>query len=147
MRSGTSRPIRLAVAVAAAGMLTLTACGSDSGGSESSGGGESSGSGSTDAFCEELGTLAESDADTTPEQDLADIRAVAAVAPDEISDEMTLLVDGFEKLQAFDAAAASEEEQSDFLALAAAFEEASTKIEAFTMENCPDLPADFFSTE
>ncbi len=136
MRLPASRTIRFATCLTAGAALTLAACGSDDGGG-----------GSTDAFCEQITALADSDADTTEEQDLSELQAVADAAPSEISDEMEQLIEGFEKLQAFDAAAASEEETADFIALAADFDEASTKIEAFTLENCPDLPADFFSTE
>jgi hypothetical protein len=137
MRQRTSRPIRLAIVLSAGTALSLAGCGSDSGG----------GGGSTDAFCEEVTALAASDADTTEEQDLAALQAVAASAPGEISDEMNQLVEAFEELQAFDAEAASDDEMADFLALAASIEEVGTAVEAFATENCPDLPAEVFSTE
>ena len=136
MRQRTSRPIRLAIVLSAGTALSLAGCGSDSGGG-----------GSTDAFCEEVTAIAASDADTTEEQDLAALQAIAASAPSEISDEMNQLVEAFEELQAFDAEAASDDEMADFLALAASIEEVGTAVEAFATENCPDLPAEVFSTE
>ena len=60
---------------------------------------------------------------------------------------MNELVDGFEQLQSFDAEAASEEEMGEFLAVAGSLDEASTAVEEFALENCPDLPADLFDTE
>ncbi len=134
MRQRTSRPTRRAIAVAATTTLALAACGSDGGGS-------------TDAFCEEIVALDESDADTTEEQNLAALQALAAAAPGDISDEMNQLVDAFEQVQAFDAESASEDEMTDFLALAGSIDEASTAVEEFAAENCPDLPADFFGDE
>jgi hypothetical protein len=50
-------------------------------------------------------------------------------------------------LQAFDPEASSEEEMGEFLAIVGQLDEPATKVEEFAMENCPDLPADFFSTE
>jgi len=87
-----------------------------------------------------MSAIAESGDDTTEEQDLAALQAVADVAPSEISDEMDQLLDVYEQLQAFDPEASSEEEMGEFLAIVGQLEE-------FAMENCPDLPADFFSTE
>jgi hypothetical protein len=60
---------------------------------------------------------------------------------------MNQLVEAFEQLQAFDPEAASEEEMADFLTLADGLDEASTAVEEFALENCPDLPADLFETE
>jgi hypothetical protein len=110
-------------------------------------GGGGSGGGSTEAFCDEIQTLAESTGETTEEEDLAALQKVADVAPDEIADEMNELLDGFEQLQAFDPEAASEEEMGDFLAIADGLDEASTAIEEFALDNCPDIPADLFETE
>jgi hypothetical protein len=132
-----TRPIRCSIALAAATTLALAACGSDGGG----------GGGSTEAFCEEIGSLADSDVETTEAQDLAALQAVAAAAPSDISDEMNQLVDAFEQVQSFDAETASEDDMTDFLALAGDIDAASTAVEEFASENCPDLPADFFSTE
>jgi hypothetical protein len=136
MRQHALRPVRLAVGLTAAAGLALAACGSDSGGG-----------GSTDAFCEEIQALAESSDDTTEAEDLAALQSVADAAPSEISDAMNELVDGFEQLQSFDAEAASEAEMGEFLAIAGGLDEASTAVEEFALENCPDLPADLFSTE
>jgi hypothetical protein len=136
MRLRASRTTRLATCLAAGAALTLAACGSDDGGG-----------GSTEAFCEEMTALAESGDNTTEEQDLAALRSAAEAAPGEISDEMDELVEGLEQLQSFDADAASEEEMTEFLAIAGSLDEASTTVEQFAKENCPDLPADFFGTE
>jgi hypothetical protein len=143
MHPRLTRPIRLTTGVIAATALSLTACGSDDNG----GGGSGSGGGSTEAFCDEIQTLAESTGETTEEEDLAALQKVADVAPDEIADEMNELLDGFEQLQAFDPEAASEEEMGDFLAIADGLDEASTAIEEFALDNCPDIPADLFETE
>ncbi len=136
MRHHARRPVQLAVGFAAAAGLALAACGSDSGGG-----------GSTDAFCEEIQALAESDGGTTEEEDLAALQSVADAAPSEISDEMDELVDGLEQLQSFDAEAASEDEMAEFLAVAGSLDDASTTVEEFALENCPDIPADVFATE
>jgi len=127
------------IALTATAAFALAACGSDG---DSSGGG-----GSTDAFCEEMGVLAESGTDTTEAEDLAALQAVASAAPSEISDEVNQLVDAFQQLQAFDPESASEDEMADFLELASSIDEAGAAVEDFAKENCPDLPADFFSTE
>ncbi len=137
MRQTATRPIRLATGLLAISAMTIAACGSDDGG----------GGGSTEAFCEEIQTLAESEGETTEAEDLAALQTVADVAPSEIADEMNELVDGFEQLQAFDAEAASEEEMADFLVIAGSLDEASTAIEEFALANCPDIPADLFATE
>ena len=36
---------------------------------------------------------------------------------------------------------------ADFLALADSLDEAGTAIEEYALANCPDIPADLFSTE
>ena len=136
MRRRTPRPVHLAVGLTAAAALALAACGSDSGGG-----------GSTDAFCDEIQALAESNGETTEEEDLAVLQSVADSAPSEISDAMDELVDGLEQLQSFDAEAASEEEMAEFLAVAGSLDEASTQVEEFALENCPGLPADLFAPE
>ena len=142
MRQRTTRPVRLATGLIAAAALTLAACGSD----DDAGGG-ASGGGDTETFCDEIQSLAESTAETTEEEDLAALQAVADAAPDEIADEMNVLVDGLKQLQAFDPEAASEEEMTDFLAVADGLDGASSAVEEFALENCPDLPADLFATE
>jgi hypothetical protein len=136
MRQRARRPIRRAIGLTAGAALVLAACGSDSGGGTS-----------TEAFCENMSAIAESGDDTTEEQDLAALQAVADVAPSEISDDMDQLLDVYEQLQAFDPEASSEEEMGEFLAIVGQLDEPATKVEEFAMENCPDLPADFFSTE
>jgi hypothetical protein len=143
MRQRTTRPIRLATGLIAAAALALTACGSDGDG----GSGGDSGDGSTEAFCDEIQTLAESSDETTEAEDLAALQSVADVAPDEISDEMNELVDGLEQLQGFDPEAATEEEMTDFLAFADDLAASGAAVEEFALENCPDLPADLFATE
>jgi hypothetical protein len=94
-----------------------------------------------------LAESAESDLDTTEEEDLAQIRAIADSAPGEISDAMDTLVDAFEQLQDFDFENATEEQMEEFGELLPAFEEATTAVESYARDNCPDLPDDFFSTE
>jgi len=145
MRQRTTRTIRLATGVIAATALTLAACGSDD---DSAGGGDANGGGgNTETFCQEIQALTQSTEETTEEEDLAALQAVADAAPDEIADEMGVLLDGLEQLQAFDPEAASEEEMADFLAIADGLDGASSAVEDFALENCPDLPADAFGTE
>lgn len=137
MRATTSRPTRFVLCLGAAAALGLAACGSDDGG----------GGGSDEAFCERIQAVAESTDETTEAEDLEALRSVADAAPDEISDEMDQLVDAFEQLQSFDPEAASEEEMTDFLALADGLDEASTTVEEYALANCPDIPEDVFATE
>ena len=134
-RSDTTK---IAFCLAAAATLTLVACGGDDGGG--------GGGGSTDAFCQQLPALADSDVDTTEAKDLAALQQVADAAPSEISDEMDLLVEAFERLRTFNSETASEEELADFLEFTEGLDGASTTVEEFAGENCPDLPPDFFST-
>ena len=141
MRHSTSRPIRLAIALAVGGALALTACGDDD---EGGGGG---GGGSTESFCDELAALEERGEDPTYEQVLESLRSLADVTPDEVSGEMDQLVDAFEQLQSFDAESASDEELARFAAMAEELDEASATIEEFAVANCPGLPDDVFGTE
>jgi hypothetical protein len=136
MRPSRTRTIRLGFTLAVGALLTLTACGDDDG---AGGGG-----GSTEAFCEEITAVAESDDEGSQEANLAAIQAVADAAPSEIADEMNQLVDAFEQLQSFDPQAASEEQMAEFLEIAEGVEETSEAIEEYAIENCPDLPADLF---
>jgi hypothetical protein len=139
MHQRTPRSIRRAAGLIAATALVMAACGSDSDGG--------AGGGDTEAFCEEIQVLAESSDDTSEAESLAALRSVADAAPGEISSEMNQLVAGFEQLLSFDPEAASDEEMTDFLAMADGLDEASTAVEAYALENCPDLPADVFATE
>ena len=132
MRQRASRPIRLAMGLAASGTLALAACGGDSGG------------GSTEAFCDDLLAVNEASDDISDEDGLALLQAAADSAPSEISSEMEGFVEMFEQLLAFDVAAATDEEMAEFTNSAPDFEESTTKIQEFATENCPDLPADFF---
>jgi hypothetical protein len=149
MRQPTSRPLRLAIALAASGALALTACGSDSDSdSDSSSSAESrsgaSSSGSPEAFCVDLLAISEAPDDLDNEAGLALLQAAAASAPSEISDDMNQLTDSFELLLSFDEDA-TDDEMAEFSERAEAIEAASLKIEDYARDNCPDLPADFFS--
>lgn len=132
------RPTRILISLTACASLALAACGSDS---------DSGGGGDVAAFCDELAATADTAADTTPEEDLATLRSIADAAPGEIADSMDSLVDGFAELQAFDLETATEDQMADFQGLLAEFEEATATVEEYARDNCPDLPADFFSTE
>jgi hypothetical protein len=138
MRPRVLRPTRILIGLTACGSLALAACGSD---------GDSGGGDDVEAFCATLAESAESDLDTTEEEDLAQIRAIADSAPGEISDAMDTLVDAFEQLQAIDFENATEEQVAEFEELLPAFEEATATVESYARDNCPDLPEDFFSTE
>ncbi len=132
----TSRRRRPTIALVALGALALTACGSDD-----------SAAGSTEAFCDGINTLADSGDATDEGQDLATFRSIAEVAPEEISDEMDQLVEAFERLQTFDPQTATEDEMAEFLTLAEGLDGASTTVEEFARDNCPDLPTGFFGDE
>jgi hypothetical protein len=140
MRQRTTRPIRRASGLIAAAALAMAACGSDG---DAGGGGD----GGTGTFCEEIQALAESSDNTSEDESLAALQSVADAAPAEISSEMDQLIAGFELLLSFDPEAATEEEMSDFLAMADEIGEASTTVEEYALESCPDLPADVFATE
>ena len=140
-----SNTTRFARCLAAGATLALFACGSDDDSGGGSSGTESTGGGSTESFCEEIPSLADSDAVTTEAEDLATLQQVADAAPSEISDQMDLLVEAFQVLRSFDPEAASEDELADFLEFTEGLDEASENVEEFAFANCPDLPPDFFS--
>ncbi len=135
MHRRTRPPIRLVTGLALGAALTIAGCGDDDGG------------GSTEEFCEQISTLADSGGDTTEEEDFAAIQAIADVAPDEISDDMDQVVDAFEQFQSFDPESASEDEMAEFVELAASIDEAGTRVEEFSIENCPGLPDGVFNTD
>ena len=132
---------RILISLTACGALTLAACGSDSDSGDGGGGGD------VEAFCDELAARADSDVDTTEEEDLAALRSIADSAPGEIADDMDTLVDAFAQAQAFDLESATEDRMAEFEGLIAEFEEATAAVEQYARDKCPDLPADFFSTE
>jgi hypothetical protein len=145
MRSRPARSTRILIALTACGSLALAACGSD--GDGDSGGGSGGGGDDVEAFCAALAESAESDLDTTEEEDLEQLQAIADSAPGEVSDAMDTLVDIFEQLQAIDFETATEDELAEFEELLPTFEEATAEVESYARDNCPDLPDDFFSTE
>ena len=130
-----TNPIRLAAAlVATAALVAATGCGSDDDGS--------SGGGSTEEFCDEFASIAETDAlDTSALQDVAD------AAPDEISGAMDQFVEIATQLEDFDEDNATEDDLAEFFTQLEDLEESSVQIEAFLVENCPDLPPGFVSEE
>jgi hypothetical protein len=140
MRSRAARSSRILVALAACGSLALTACGSD-------GDGDSGGGDDVEAFCAALAESVESDVETTAEEDLEQLQAIADSAPGEVSDAMDTVVDIFEQLQGIDFETATEDELAEFEELLPTFEEATADVEDYARDNCPDLPDDFFSTE
>ena len=129
----TPRSIRIS-AVLAVAALSLAACGDD----------DDASGGDADAFCTTLAELADAP-DGGDEENLALLREVGESAPSEISDEWDALVTGFETLQNLDTA--TEDDIADFEVALAEFDEANVAIEAYALENCPDLPPEFFSTE
>jgi hypothetical protein len=142
MRSRPARSTRILIALTACGSLALAACGSDG-----DSGGDSGGGDDVEAFCAALAESAESDLDTTEEEDLEQLQAIADAAPGEVSDAMDTLVDIFEQLQSIDFETATEDELAEFEELLPTFEEATAEVEDYARDNCPDLPDDFFSTE
>lgn len=131
----TPRSIRLS-AVLAVVAVTISACGDDDG------------SENTDAtqFCAGLADLADTP-DGGDEANVAVLREIGATAPSEISDEWDALVDGFEALQTADLESATEDDLADFEETLADFEAANVAVEAFALENCPELPPQFFATD
>lgn len=132
MRRST-RPIRLAVALAAGSTLILAACGDD----------DSSGGGNIDAFCDELETFAASG----PESDdtfVADFTRLTDTAPSEISDEMNEMLEAFESLDALPDEPESDEQMAEMLELLEVIEGPADAVEEFAEANCPDLPASVF---
>ena len=137
MRRSTTRPIRLAIALATGGALALTACGDD----DSSGGG--GGGSSVDAFCAELETFS---ASTNDDDDtfVADFKKVADAAPSEISGVMNRMLEAFERLDSLPDEPESEEQMAEMTELLESIEEPANAVEEFAVENCPDLPASIF---
>ncbi len=136
MRRPAVRPIRLAIVLATAGALALTACGDDD-----------DGGGRTEAFCEELETFAtdvDDDAENGDESFVADFRAIADVAPSEIADEINQMLEAFQAIDSLPDEPESEEVMNEMLALVASVEEPSAAVEEFALENCPDLPPSIF---
>jgi hypothetical protein len=119
--------------VLAVGALSLAACGDD----------DTSGGDDAEAFCTALADLADAP-DGGDEANLALLREVGETAPSDISDEWDALVEGFETLQNLDAA--TEDDIADFEEVLADFDAANVAVEAYAIENCPDLPPEFFST-
>jgi hypothetical protein len=142
MRSRPARSTRILIALTACGSLALAACGSDGDGDSGSGGGDD-----VEAFCAALAESVESDVETTAEEDLEQLQAIADSAPGEVSDAMDTVVDIFEQLQGIDFETATEDELAEFEELLPTFEEATAEVEDYARDNCPDLPDDFFSTE
>jgi hypothetical protein len=139
MRRSTTRPIRLAIALATGGALALTACGDD----DSSGGGGGGGGGSVDAFCAELESFS---ASTNDDDDtfVADFKKVADAAPSEISAAMNRMLEAFERLDSLPDEPESEEQMAEMMELLEAIEEPANAVEEFAVENCPDLPDSIF---
>jgi hypothetical protein len=125
-------------ALIGAGVLVLAACGSDDGGSSGEGGGRSA-----EAFCAQLADSA-TDSTATDEEVLANLQAAADAAPSEIADEMNTLVDVFGELQEMDLAEATDEGMAAFQDLLPRLEASAAELETWAVENCPDLPEDFF---
>jgi hypothetical protein len=61
---------------------------------------------------------------------------------------MTKFLEVLERLQAFDDPAFEDDiTETELADMDASLDEASLAIEEFAKDNCPDLPADFFSNE
>jgi len=125
--------VRTIVAGALLGSLVLAACGGD----------DDSASGSTEEFCSLVATELPDDA--TDADVLANIEAIAAAAPSEISDEVNEVATAFGTLQAIDLETADEETLAEFEILLARLDELGPDLEAWATENCPDVPPGFFT--
>lgn len=116
-------PIRTTATVIGAAALVLAACG-----------GDDADGGDSERFCELIAAPMSED-DT--EDDLAeDLDALVDAAPGEIADEMQRLSELFAELQAFDFAAATDDEIADVEAVLEEFEPLSADVEAWALDNC-----------
>ena len=138
------------------GVLMLTACGSDddadatpaavtSGEADAEteaetepASDEATGGGDFCAALEEYGSDASDDALA----DVAELERLASIAPSEISDDMQRLAELTSQMMDFDEMTASEDEIAEFGSLITEFEPVSARLEAWTIENCPDLVID-----
>jgi hypothetical protein len=143
------------------GMLTLTACGSDDGADATP---AAVTSGDADAETE-AETEAEAEAETEPASDeatgggdfcaalaeyasdvsddelaeAADLERLASIAPSEISDDMQRLAELTPQIMFFDDLNATDDEVAEFESLLTEFGPVSARLDAWTIENCPDL--------
>ena len=133
----TSAPIpltRRALTLAAAGLIALAACGSDSSSDDAGNGVD------TQEFCTQLGVLVASDG-SNAEQGLRDL---AAVAPGDLADDMTAFADLFAEMSALDAEG-SEDAQAELADRMGEFDELAGRLDTWSNANCPDLPQNVFT--
>jgi hypothetical protein len=144
-----SRIATLATTPLLVGVLMLTACGSDDdadatpaavtsgdadaetepASDEATGGGD---------FCAALEEYA-NDASDDELADAAELERLASIAPSEISDDMQRIAELTSQIMFFDDLTATEDEIAEFESLLAEFEPVSARLDAWTIENCPDL--------
>jgi hypothetical protein len=140
------------VAPLLAGVLALTACGSDDDAEATPAAASEDGESTDDAaatdeaestgggdFCAALEAYIESDTGPDAMADAADIAELAAAAPDEIADDFQSLADLTAQLAAFDEMNATDDEIAEFEAAVADFDPVATRIEEWSAENCPDV--------
>ena len=134
MTSAPTPLTRRVLALAAAGVLALGACGSDGDGSSDGDGAD------TQAFCAQLGELIEGDGSNAE----AGLRDLAASAPEGVADDMAAFVDLFVAMSALDAEG-SEEAQAELADRIGDFDDLAGRLDTWTNENCPDLPRNAFT--
>jgi hypothetical protein len=132
------------------GALTLASCGSDDdadstpaavtsadvdaepASDEATGGGD---------FCAALGEYA-ADVSDDAISDPAELEQLASIAPSEIADDMQSLAELTSQMIDFDEMTASEDEIAEFESLITEFGPVSARLDAWTIENCPELVID-----
>jgi hypothetical protein len=142
------------------GALALTACGSDdeadaTPAEQASGDATSEDDAATEAaetdappaaagggdFCVALETYVD-DVNPDPMADVAELELLASIAPSEIADDMERLAGMTAQMYDFDEITASQDEIAEFETLIEEFEPVSDRLDAWTIENCPDLVID-----
>ncbi len=138
MRLTPTSRIRRALAALTIGTFVLVACSSDD--ESSSGGGDAV---SVEEFCSRLDEVASQD--NTDAAALAKLDDLASVAPDEIAEDMTDFAVVFSELITASADTSPDADPSILEDGLVTYNELSTRLDAWTNENCPDLPRDLFT--
>ncbi len=139
MNTASTRLVRRVAATLSVGLLALGACSSD-GDTSTDDGASNVSHVSNEAFCAQLGTLAASDGTNA----VTDLQDLAASAPDDIADDMSAFADLFAEMTALseDGSDAAEAELTDKMS---EYEALTGRLDAWSNENCPDLPANVFT--
>ncbi len=123
---------RVVAGLSVAGLLTLGACGSDGGGN--------GGAASTEAFCAQLGEVSAGDGSSIA----TDLQSLAEAAPDAISDDMQAFANLFNEMDAL-STDTSDEAAAQLAGKMGEFGDLTGRLDAWSNENCPDLPTNVFT--